>query len=203
MTTITDRYIEAVAYALRKHQFQQRKTSPAPFVAHILSVSSLVLEHDGSETEAIAGLLHDVLEDTETTQAELAERFGDDVVALVVECTDPLLGPDKLSSYTQRKQAKLDRLHVMSESAILVYACDKLHNLRQIAEDMRDYGESMWTHTNGGYEGTIGWYSAYLSRLTERLGPRRASLRSELVAAIGDVQRVAAECGLPYVTTAR
>ena len=63
MTTLTDRFAEALAYCASVHRTQTRKGKPTPYVAHLLSVAALVLEDGGDEDEAIAALLHDSLED--------------------------------------------------------------------------------------------------------------------------------------------
>lgn len=89
----TDRYVDALRFAVEKHVdgggfAERRKQTQIPYLSHLLSVSALVWEAGGDEDQAIAGLLHDTLEDTKATTAELAERFGDDVTATVVACSD-------------------------------------------------------------------------------------------------------------------
>ena len=90
MTTLSQKYTEALAYCASVHADQRRKGSPTPYLAHLLSVSALVLEDGGDETEAIAALLHDSLEDQpdRTSPEEIRRRFGEDVLRLVVACTD-------------------------------------------------------------------------------------------------------------------
>ncbi|HEY9812232.1 MAG TPA: HD domain-containing protein, partial [Candidatus Sericytochromatia bacterium] len=60
---LSNRFIEAVAFANELHANQKRKGSDIPYIAHLLAVSSIVLEHGGNEDEAIAALLHDAIED--------------------------------------------------------------------------------------------------------------------------------------------
>ncbi len=60
---LTDRYAEALTYAAAAHAGQTRKGTSIPYISHPLAVSALVIENGGSETQAIAALLHDVLED--------------------------------------------------------------------------------------------------------------------------------------------
>ena len=88
--TVTARFTEALEYARAHHADQRRKGTTIPYLAHLLAVSAIVLEHGGSETAAIAALLHDVVEDGggERALAEIGERFGPEVAAIVAGCSD-------------------------------------------------------------------------------------------------------------------
>ena len=126
---------DAVAFAVAAHGSQRRKGKDVPYVAHLLGVASLVLEHGGTETQAVAGLLHDTLEDTATTVADLAV-FGEAVVRLVVACTDAVEGEDRgASTSAMRKQRYVSHFPSLPADAALVSACDKLHNLRDMVND--------------------------------------------------------------------
>ena len=79
MAPYTHRYSEALTWASELHRDQLRNRTSIPYVSHLLHVSALVWEDGGDEDQAIAGLLHDSLEDrenTKTTYAELVEMFG-------------------------------------------------------------------------------------------------------------------------------
>src|SRR5262249_14491872 len=96
------RLADAIRYALDAHAEQTRKGSAVPYVSHPLQVAGLVLEHGGDATQAVAGALHDVLEDCEGVElAELAARFGAEAARIVESCTDLLPGdrPDKKSDW--------------------------------------------------------------------------------------------------------
>ena len=91
----SQRYEEALSYAARLHATQLRKSdenSPfeIPYVAHLLEVSALVWLGGGTEDQAIAGLLHDALEDQSdhTSSEEIERRFGPDVRHIVLACSD-------------------------------------------------------------------------------------------------------------------
>ena len=90
MTTLTHHYTQALVYCAEIHAGQRRKGNSTPYLAHLLSVSALVLEDGGDETEAIAALLHDALEDQpgRTSPEEIRRRFGEGVAQLVFACTD-------------------------------------------------------------------------------------------------------------------
>ena len=87
---LTDRFKEALCYATDLHADQIRKGSGTPYVAHLLGVTSLVLEFGGTEDEAIAALLHDAVEDQggKHTRKMIAEKFGENVAQIVDGCTD-------------------------------------------------------------------------------------------------------------------
>ena len=84
----TPRYGEALQWAEELHRQQRRKGKPIPYIAHLIRVSALVWEDDGSEDQAIAALLHDAIEDAGQTHASIAERFGVTVADIVRDCTD-------------------------------------------------------------------------------------------------------------------
>jgi len=127
---LSDRYSLALQKAFEWHcksgkGFQVRKQG-TPYIAHLMSVSSLILEHGGSEDEAIAGLLHDAVEDVGVELSEIAGLFGDGVAQLVSLVTE-----DDSVPTSDRKQAYLERLRVSGDcGAQLVAVADKLHNLR-------------------------------------------------------------------------
>lgn len=87
---LTPRYVDAVGYATAIHATQVRKGTSVPYIAHLLAVSSLVLEAGGDEDEAIAGLLHDSVEDCGglARAADVRARFGDRVADIVLGCSD-------------------------------------------------------------------------------------------------------------------
>jgi hypothetical protein len=141
---LTDRFGEALVYAERAHRAQTRKGTTIPYVAHLLAVASLVLEHGGGEDQAIAALLHDVVEDQggAAAAAEIRARFGDRVADIVLACTDTEATPKP--PWRARKEAYVASVAGKSDDAILVTAADKLHNASAILEDYRVLGEALW-----------------------------------------------------------
>ena len=154
---LTKRFDRALAFAADLHRAQQRKGTTIPYVSHLLAVASLVLEHGGSETEAIAALLHDAVEDQGglPTLSRIADEFGEEVAAIVAGCTDADVVPKP--PWRARKEVYIAHLAHASESICLVSAADKLHNLRSIVSDYQMLGEELWGRFNGKREGTL-WY---------------------------------------------
>jgi (p)ppGpp synthase/HD superfamily hydrolase len=141
---LTPKFVEAMAYAAEKHATQTRKGSDIPYLGHLLSVAGFVIEADGTETEAIAALLHDAAEDQggEATLAEIREKFGDEAAGIVAECSDTFETPKP--PWRERKQRYVDHLPEASDAAILVSLADKLHNARAILRDYREVGDQLW-----------------------------------------------------------
>lgn len=91
MVTLTQRFADALGYAIQVHAGQLRKGTRIPYIQHPLAVAAIVLEHGASEDEAIAALLHDTIEDSRQpllTKAEIRRRFGAVVAEIVEGCTD-------------------------------------------------------------------------------------------------------------------
>jgi (p)ppGpp synthase/HD superfamily hydrolase len=142
---LTERFDEALQYASNLHRSQTRKGGDIPYVGHLLSVASLVLEGGGTETQAIAGLLHDAAEDQGRggrTLAEIREKFGDDVATIVSECSDTEEVPKP--PWDERKKKYIDHLAYVSEATILVSLADKVDNARALLRDHRLVGPKLW-----------------------------------------------------------
>lgn len=170
MTEITDRFGEAVLWAVELHQGQVRKATGVPYISHLLAVSSIVLEHGGGETEVIAGVLHDAIEDTTATRADIEERFGPGVAAIVDACSDAESKPKP--PWRERKQAHLDDLRRLGDDrgALLVVAADKLHNARSLIEDHRNIGDDLWGRFNAGAEDQLWYYRSVSEIISAQLG---------------------------------
>src|SRR5262250_3246647 len=112
-TKLGPRFDEAFRYAAEKHACQTRKRTNVPYISHLMAVAALVLEAGGDEDQAIAGLLHDVVEDCEgyPILEEVRARFGDRVAVIVQGCTDAYSIPKP-----PWKQRKLDYLAILRES---------------------------------------------------------------------------------------
>jgi len=196
MTPLSDRYAEAFAYALELHRNQPRKKTEIPYVAHLMAVSALVLEHGGTETEAIAALLHDAVEDQggPPTLAEIERRFGEAVAVIVAGCT----GSDTTEepSWRKRKEDYIAHMRRAPASVRLVSAADKLHNARCILADYRMHDEALWSRFNGGKDGTLWYYRAltevYLLANVEAAHER---LAADLDRVVSELESLAARPG--------
>ena len=120
----------ALTFASARHANQYRETDHAPFIAHPIEVG-LLLHWDGQPDEVIAaGLLHDVLEKTRTTRAELQRRFGVRIVRLVESVSDD---PSIDDDYESRKRALRDRVAHAGSNTVALFAADKISKVRELA----------------------------------------------------------------------
>jgi (p)ppGpp synthase/HD superfamily hydrolase len=173
------RFRRAFLFAAEKHSGQARKASTIPYIAHLMGVSSSVLEFGGDEDMAIAALLHDVVEDCGGTPMlkEVRRRFGSRVAKIVEGCTDSFTYPKP--PWRERKQSYIAHLKSADAETRMVSAADKLNNVRSILSDHRAIGESIWARFQGGREGTLWYYRALLDEF-RRSRPTRLVWELEL-----------------------
>src|SRR6478672_6825650 len=126
---LSKRFDDAFQFASELHRTQLRKSSDIPYIGHLMAVCAIALEYGATDDEAIAALLHDAVEDQggAPVLAEIRDRFGDDVAAIVAGCTDT----DEVHkpSWWPRKERFIERLATAPYSVRLVVAADKLHNV--------------------------------------------------------------------------
>jgi (p)ppGpp synthase/HD superfamily hydrolase len=145
---LTDQFSKALVYAEHKHHSQVRKGGDIPYIGHLLSVASLVLNDGGSETQAIAALLHDTVEDQggPPTLEEIRSAFGDDVARIVDECSDTDEEPKP--PWLDRKRAYIAHLADVGQDTLLVSVADKLDNARSMLRDYHEHGPALWERFN-------------------------------------------------------
>jgi (p)ppGpp synthase/HD superfamily hydrolase len=154
----------------RLHWGQTRKSTPVPYIGHLLGVASLVVENGGTEDEVIAALLHDAVEDQggAETLATIRRRFGDAVADIVDACSDTDQHPKP--PWHQRKQDYIDHLRTAPEGVLRVSAADKLHNARAILSDLRQVGEAVFGRFSVPMGGTLAYYCLLDDIYRQRLG---------------------------------
>jgi len=128
-----DKILNAVAFAAEKHKSQRRKgTVAAPYINHPIAVAKLVTgvgkEYDINVIQG--AILHDTIEDTETTAEELLGLFGYEVTDYVVEMTD-----DKSLPKSERKRLQVVNAPHKSQGAKLIKICDKICNITDVTND--------------------------------------------------------------------
>lgn len=124
--------LSAAAFAADRHRFQTRKDEDkSPYINHPLALAD-ILANEGAVDDPVviaAALLHDTVEDTETSIEEIHEHFGAEVAAIVAEVTD-----DKTLEWQERKRLQVEKASVKSDGAKLVKLADKIANLRDLTE---------------------------------------------------------------------
>lgn len=122
--------LQAISFSAKKHRFQRRKGGDAePYINHPLEVANLISSVGKVNDYEIlmAAVLHDTVEDTETTAAELTELFGKNVCQMVLEVTD-----DKSLPKKERKQLQIEHAPHLSVGAKHVKLCDKISNVTDV-----------------------------------------------------------------------
>ncbi|MDQ3546913.1 MAG: HD domain-containing protein [Verrucomicrobiota bacterium] len=160
---LSPKFEEALVYATRTHGGQLRKKTNIPYIGHLLGVTAIAMEYGANETEAIAALLHDAVEDCggPERQREIEEKFGRAVGEIVAECTDTDQMPKP--PWRERKEKYIAHLESASVSTRLVSAADKLHNSQAIVHNLREDGAEIWQRFKGGKEGALWYYRALVT----------------------------------------
>jgi (p)ppGpp synthase/HD superfamily hydrolase len=119
---------DALAFASSSHAGQTRELDSVPFVTHPVEVACLLHEAGYSDEVVTAGVLHDVIEDTDVGHAELERRFGPTVAALVAAVSDD----PSIEDHAERKAALRAQVARAGEEAAAVFAADKVSKAREL-----------------------------------------------------------------------
>lgn len=182
-TLFTDRFAKACTEAVAVHGREFRKGTSVPYLSHPLAVASIAIDFGANEDQAIAALLHDVVEDGGGQEKldQLRKEFGEEVARIVDALSDAKPAPGtKKPPWWIRKVDYLDALGEEDAAVALVCASDKLHNLRSINADHLEHGPELWGRFATKRRGTL-WYYGRLAEilptvLTDDPGARLASL---------------------------
>lgn len=148
---------KAINFAALKHKNQVRKGTQLPYIVHPMEVMQILTYLGAFDTIIIAGILHDTLEDTDTTPEEIKEEFGENILRLVQKESE-----DKSKSWHERKQTTIDNLKKESADVQMICFADKLSNLRSIYRDKLDMGEKVWDRFNATKEDEYWYYKRIL-----------------------------------------
>jgi (p)ppGpp synthase/HD superfamily hydrolase len=169
---LSRQFEKALTYATRIHGGQLRKKTRIPYIAHIIGVAAIAMEYGANETEAIAALLHDAVEDCGGAKRlrDIELKFGKKVARIVAGCTDTDRTPKP--PWLERKKVYVAHVRHAPMPTKLVSASDKLHNIRAILMDYRKEGERLWSRFNGGKQGALWYYRALVKAFTgKRIEP--------------------------------
>ncbi|MFP5306708.1 MAG: HD domain-containing protein, partial [Gammaproteobacteria bacterium] len=129
-TIVLSEFLGAVAFAADKHRHQRRKDAGgAPYINHPIALANVLVNEGGVYDTVVlcAAVLHDTIEDTDTTPEDLRRLFGRKVASVVLEVTD-----DKTLDAHTRKRLQIETAPRLSREAKLVKLADKICNLRDI-----------------------------------------------------------------------
>ena len=141
-TELLDR---AIVFAVRAHAGTERRGKGFPYIVHPMEAVEIVATMTPDQELLAAAALHDTVEDTDVTIAQIQTEFGDRVAELVaMESDEPHQSRDSIENWRARKQTAIDRLARASRDAKIVALGDKLSNMRAIARDYAEQGDNLW-----------------------------------------------------------
>ena len=188
MEAYSGRYEAALVLTARVHHDQVRKVGGDPYITHLVHVSIILLRHGFSEDVAIAGLLHDIVEDQDVPLADIEAEFGPAVAEMVDVLTEQKREGEVERPWEVRKREALARLRQGSLAAVAVKAADTLHNAHSMALGLRRDGPAIWRSLSRGPAETLWYYRSVAGIVRERLGAH--PLVEELEAAIMRLEQV-------------
>ena len=156
----------ALLFAVEKHAGTWRKGTTTPYFTHVAEAMAIVSEITTEEEIRAAAVLHDTLEDTETTLEELQELFGPRVAALVAsESENKREGIAPGETWEIRKGETIRHLERASTESLIIALGDKLSNARAMYRDYQAVGEKLWDRFNQKDPAKHGWYYGSIGKI--------------------------------------
>ncbi len=153
----------ACELAAQAHAGQVRKGTNIPYISHPMAVGIILAEARATTDAVIAGIIHDVVEDSSLTLEEVDRLFGNRVRTLVEACS----GPDKSLPWEERKNHTLHSLQDVDRDIWLMTLADKLNNIRTMLRDYEIYGEEIWNRFNRGRQEQEWYYRGLVEALRQ------------------------------------
>jgi (p)ppGpp synthase/HD superfamily hydrolase len=191
MAAYSERYDTALILAVRAHREQVRKIDDVPYIVHPVHVSVILIRHGFAEDVAIAGLLHDVVEDQDVALAHIEATFGPAVAEMVNALTERKWEGNIKRSWEIRKQEALDQIRRASLGAVAVKAADTLHSARSLIAGLERQTPSLWSNFARGPEQSLWYHQSVAAIVRERLGSH--PLADELEATVKELAQAIVE----------
>ncbi len=151
---------KAIHFAVDKHDGQLRKGSSRPYILHPMETMVILHTMGASIPLQIAGILHDTVEDTDASEEEIREGFGDEIADLVIKHSE-----DKTKSWEERKCHAIQEVSGASKEYQMLIMADKVSNMRSMLDDYRLYGEDFWSRFNAPKEKQAWYYHSMIEAL--------------------------------------
>jgi (p)ppGpp synthase/HD superfamily hydrolase len=155
---------EAIEFALKAHKGMFRKGTKTPYIFHPLEALTIAAKITTDEEILSASVLHDTVEDTDTTYEDIKKEFGQRVADIVNAESE-----DKTKTWDERKTYTLNTLKDESIEVKIVALADKLSNMRSIAKDYSELGDTLWQRFNVKDKNKQGWYYKGIVKALEEL----------------------------------
>ena len=151
---LNERIDKAIRFAVKAHKNQVRKTEPdMPYICHPISVGFILYNADFAEDVVIAGILHDTIEDTETTGVDIEKAFGKNVRDSVETVSE-----DKALPYDDRKRKYLEGVLAGGIGTKAISIADSLHNMNSLIDSMSAHGDKIWESFTKNKSSTVEQY---------------------------------------------
>jgi len=193
MQGFSSRYDAALILAAVAHRNQVRKGSDLPYITHPMHVSVILMQHGFGEDMVIAGLLHDVVEDTDVPIEAIRAEFGPEIARLVEAVSETKAVAGVELPWEQRKAEKLAHLRAGGPDVAALKAADAIHNARSIVADLRRVGPSVWARFKRGPRQTVEYYRAIVAAVRAKLGEH--AIVAELEDAVQALEKAAERFG--------
>lgn len=162
----------AFKLAAKKHGSIANKGTRIPYLTHLLAVSSLVIEYGGSEEQAAAALLHDVIEDTKTSYGKVKELTNANVADMVKACSSKKFGETEKDPWVVKaRYLKMLEHKKPRDPSLLVALADKVHNAERTVNEYPKSAaarKAYWDKFNAGYEMQELWYKSLYKGLAAK-----------------------------------
>ena len=160
---------KAIIYATELHQGDLRKLDNIPYILHPLEVAQIISTMTDDLEVISAGVLHDVVEDTEGTMDDIRERFGERITSIVMsETENKYPGEDKSATWKRRKEESLRTLKNSTDTGVkMLWLADKLANIRSLARRYNEMGEELWDSFHQNDPALHCWYYKTVAELVE------------------------------------
>lgn len=161
----------AVCFAAEKHNGQKRKMSSIPYLLHPMEVAAIAGTMTDDADILCAAVLHDTVEDTETTLEEIREQFGRRVALLVMtETEDKRADRPPAETWKERKEETLMILENTKDQGVrIMWLSDKLSNIRSISREYRKCGDAVWQNLNQKDPEMQAWYYRSIAKYLKPL----------------------------------
>ena len=151
------------------HQGKVRKINNSPYILHPLEVAQILSGMTDDVEIIAAGVLHDIVEDTDGTLGEIEKRFGKRVAGLVdSETEEEYAGEDRAATWIRRKEESLEKLKSGTDIGVkMLWLADKLSNMRSLAGSYGEMGEKIWDHLHQKDPEIHKWYYKTIAEYVE------------------------------------
>lgn len=170
---------DAVIYATQKHNGKVRKVSGIPAILHSMEVAYIISTITGDMEVMVAGILHEIVEDTDGTLEEIRAQFGDRIARLVDSETEPRFeGMDKVLTWKMRKEESIKKLKSLGDRDVeILWLADKLSNIRSLAGAYSEQGDQLWQSFNQKDPQMHLWYYKTIAEVLEMHLNRTAAFK--------------------------